>query len=89
MKNIVKLAAIRSGVKMLESEDPLVRNSVAEIEESLRRYSTSVSLTWTPNLDEVEEARRKLQRHETERWEQLISQGQRVVEFRKDKIENA
>lgn len=87
MENIIKLAVIRGGLKMLESEDPLVRSSISDIEERLRRYSSSVGLIWPPSLEEVEETRRKLQRHE--RWEQLISQGQGVADFRKDKVGNA
>lgn len=46
-------------------------------------------MKWPANEEEVEEARKKLQKEETDRWKQLISQGQGIHCFANDKIVNA
>lgn len=89
IETIVKLATLRSGIKLRESEDQVLRETVGELDARFRKYATSLQIPWPATLEQVEEARWKNKRSETKRWEQLISQGQGVREFRKDKIGNA
>ncbi|KMQ92432.1 r2 protein [Lasius niger] len=86
---IVKLASLRSSIKLKNSEDPVLREAIDELEGRYRKYATSLQIPWSSTLEQIEEARKKIKRSETEKWEQLVSQGQGVREFRKDKIGNA
>lgn len=89
VENIVKLAAIRSAIKMLESNDGALKEAIRELDGRYVRYATSIGIRWPSTLEEVESARIKLKRQETERWSQLRSQGQGVADFSKDLIGNA
>lgn len=76
IETIVKLAALRSGIKLRESNDTVLREAISELDARYRKYANSFHIPWPATLEQVEEARKKSKRSETERWEQLISQGQ-------------
>lgn len=65
-----------------------MREPILEIESRLAKYTDSMAMKWPANEEEVEEARKKLQKEETDRWKQLISQGQGIHCFANDKIVN-
>lgn len=67
-----------------------MREPIREIESRLAKYTDSMAMKWLANEEEVEQgARKKLQMEETDRWKQLISQGQGIHCFANDKIVNA
>lgn len=89
IETIVKLAVLRSGIKMRESDDPMVRSMTSELDETCKKYAKSLGLLWPTTLEQVDEARRKGRKSETERWKRLASQGHGVRDFKNDKIGNA
>lgn len=87
METIVKLAVLRSGIKLGNSGDQILKKAIGELETSYRKYATSLGIAWPATLEEVEEARKKNKGQETEKWKQLRCQGQEVRDFRKDKFQ--
>ncbi|CAK9796162.1 Retrovirus-related Pol polyprotein from type-2 retrotransposable element R2DM [Anthophora quadrimaculata] len=86
--NIIKLAKIRSYIKMKQTNDMTVVDACTGQESAIRKYATSIGLTWPCNLEDVETARISLKKKDTNRWKQQISQDQGIHEFFGDKIGN-
>ncbi|CAK9834605.1 Retrovirus-related Pol polyprotein from type-2 retrotransposable element R2DM [Anthophora retusa] len=86
--NIVKLAKIRSHIKMKDANDSVVALASTGQESVVRKYAASVGLTWPCKLEDVEAARVSLRKKDTTKWNKLVSQGQGVHEFFGDKIGN-
>ncbi|XP_076397961.1 uncharacterized protein LOC143266308 [Megachile rotundata] len=89
IENIVKLAVLRNILKMKESKDISVREVAANMDGTGLKYARSINLTWPTTMKEIDDARIKLKKAETDRWQQLISQGQGVADYRGDKIGNS
>ncbi|CAK9829662.1 Retrovirus-related Pol polyprotein from type-2 retrotransposable element R2DM [Anthophora retusa] len=86
--NIVRIAKLKNAIKMKESDDIIVKSAYLRQEGLVKKYARSVGLQWPANLEEIETIRKYLKRKDTEKWQNLISQGQGVKEFFKDKIGN-
>ena len=89
IENIVKMAVLRSGIKMQSSTDDAVKSALLGQVSVLGKYAQSLGIKWPATMDQVEEARKQAKKLETERWKQLISQGQGVADFCHDKVGNA
>lgn len=89
IEDIVKLAVIRNGIKMLCSTDDVVQEALNGESGMIEKYAKSLNLSWPTTMTKVEEARRECKIRDTEKWRQLISQGQGVTDFGHDRIGNA
>lgn len=81
METIVKLAVVRSGVKQLDSSDPVIENSVSNRTNCYEKFVKALRIPWPATYEQIEEARKRVRRRETETWENLASQGQGVRSF--------
>ncbi|CAK9799114.1 Retrovirus-related Pol polyprotein from type-2 retrotransposable element R2DM [Anthophora plagiata] len=86
--NIVKLAKIKSYLKMKEAKDVAVIEACARQESIVQKYARSIGLQWPYTFEEIEATRISLRKKDTEKWRQLVSQGQGVKEFFGDEIGN-
>ncbi|CAK9796168.1 Retrovirus-related Pol polyprotein from type-2 retrotransposable element R2DM [Anthophora quadrimaculata] len=86
--NIVKLAKIKSHLKMKDAKDEIVVKACAGQESIVKKYAKSIGLQWPCTFDDVESARISLKKKHTKKWRQLVSQGQGVYEFFGDTIGN-
>ncbi|KMR05213.1 r2 protein [Lasius niger] len=46
METIVKLAVLRSGIKLGNSEDQILKKAIGELETRYRKYATSLGIAW-------------------------------------------
>ncbi|CAK9796556.1 Retrovirus-related Pol polyprotein from type-2 retrotransposable element R2DM [Anthophora plagiata] len=87
--NNVKITKHKNAIKMMASDDIIVRNAFKRQEGHIKKYASSIGLQWPSNMEQIETIRKSLKRKDTDKWKNLISQGQEVSEFFSDKIGNA
>ena len=81
LANVIKLAKIRSIIKMEGSDDEAVEIAAKELKDIERKYVNSIGLRstqldrWRTNLENIEEKCIALKKEVTEKWKQQITQG--------------
>ncbi|XP_076230185.1 uncharacterized protein LOC143175332 [Nomia melanderi] len=91
LEHLVKLAVIKHALKTEEYNDAALKEAILEenVQKKLKGYANSLRINWPTSLQELQAAKKRLRRENTDRWQQLISQGQGVEYFREDKIGNS
>lgn len=88
-EHIVKLALLKSAIKMRNSNDPAVRDTLNESAEAkLKQTANSLRINWPATLEDVERAKIRLKRDHLKQWMDLGSQGQGVRDFAADRTGN-
>ena len=90
IEKLVLIAALRNGLKALDSEDPVTRtvmNSESTSKE-LERYAKLLRINWPTTLDIVDKFKEKYKKSYINRWSDHIAQGEGVLNFANDPVAN-
>lgn len=90
LEQVVKLATLKNGIKMLSSEDQAIREVMQHdnAESRLKSIANSLRINWPATLEDIDNAKKRLKNETLKSWGDLKSQGQGVSDFRYDKIGN-
>lgn len=91
IEHLVKIAVLKHALKAEGTTDDALREAMQEvsIQKKLSGYANSLRINWPTSMQGLQAAKKRLRKENTDRWQQLISQGQGVEYFREDRIGNA
>jgi hypothetical protein len=91
LETITTGASLKMGLKILESEDPVMKaiTETSDFERRLKKIALAARLNWPLNgLEEIKKYKQRERKSELMRWAQLTSQGKAVSNLSGDRIAN-
>jgi len=87
----VLLAALRNGVKAMQSSDDVVRDSLAndQIQKKYSGYAAALRLAWPVTIKQLDDYKVRLRKSYREQLSQQMAQGQGSEDFAYETISNA
>lgn len=89
LEKMVPIAALRNGIKALESNDPIIRATFERPEANrLREYAKGLAIPWPLTLAELDEFKTRLRHQYHTKWAEQVWQGQGARDFKEHPIGN-
>ena len=90
IEKLVFIAALRNGLKALDSEDPVTRTVMNSDSTSkdLERYAKLLRINWPTTLENVDKSKERYKRSFPKKWSEHVAQGEGVLSFENDPVAN-